>query len=189
MHSPLQITFRNLPPSDAVEAKVRQQFEKLAALCDRIQSCRVVVDAPHQHQYKGNLYQVTIDISVPNEKIVVNREPSAHQAHENCYVAVRDAFSAARRQVKAYVERHRNHVKTHQVPPHGRIVELYPDEGYGFIAPPDGGDAIYFHANSLLNGDAENLQIGDEVRFAVEQGQKGPQASTVQVIGKHHIVG
>lgn len=188
MQKPLQITFRNLPHSDAVESRIRKQVAKLEALYDRIHSCRVVVNAPHHHQYKGNHYQVTIDLAVPNEKIVVNREPKAQQSHENCYVAVRDAFVAARRQLKSYVERQRNRIKTHEVPPHGRVVELYPEDGFGFIAPPNGGDAVYFHMNSVVNGDIAHLNVGDEVRFSAVSGQKGPQASTVQVVGKHHIV-
>ncbi|MEM9164647.1 MAG: HPF/RaiA family ribosome-associated protein [Cyanobacteria bacterium P01_F01_bin.4] len=188
MQKPLQITFRNLPHSDAIEAKVRQQVAKLENLCDRIQRCRVVIDAPHQHHYKGQQYQITIDLTVPNEEIVINREPTAHQAHQNCYVAIRDAFAAARRQLKTYVSRQRHLVKSHQVPPHGRIVDFHPSEGYGFIETSD-GEAIYFHANSLLNGDHKQLAVGTEVRFALEVGEKGPQASTVQLVGKHHIVG
>jgi cold shock CspA family protein len=183
MQKPLQITFRNLPPSEAIEAKVRQQVDKLEELCDRIQSCRVVIDAPHKHHHKGNLYQVTIDLSVPNEEIVVNRDPSADQAHQDCYVAVRDAFNAAKRQLKTYVDRQRRHVKTHEAPPHGRIVEFYPSEGYGFISTPT-GETVYFHANSVLNGGGDHLAIGDEVRIAVEVGEQGPQASTVQLVSK-----
>lgn len=74
------------------------------------------------------------------------------------------------------------------MPPHGRIVELYPDEDYGRIQTPD-GRLIYFHRNSVVETDFETLQVGAEVRFVEEMGERGPQASTVHPVGKHHIVG
>lgn len=74
------------------------------------------------------------------------------------------------------------------MPPHGRIVELYPAEDYGRIQTPD-GRLIYFHRNSVVETDCENLEIGSEVRFVEEMGELGPQASTAHPVGKHHIVG
>ncbi|MEE9542924.1 MAG: cold shock domain-containing protein [Thermodesulfobacteriota bacterium] len=78
-------------------------------------------------------------------------------------------------------------MKIHEVQPHGRISELFTDEGYGTIESSDGME-IYFHRNSVLNADFDKLEIGTEVRFVEEAGEKGPQASTVKVIGKHHLV-
>ncbi len=188
MQLPLQVTFRNLPPSDAITASIRKHADKLNQFYDRIMSCRVVVEAPHQHHHKGNLYQVRIDLTVPHKELIVNREPPAHQAHEDIYVAIRDAFAAAQRQLTAYAQSHRHQVKSHETPHHGRIANLFSDEGYGFIETPEGHE-VYFHKNSLLNGVFSKLEIGDEVRFAPEDGDQGPQASTVRLIRKHHLVG
>jgi cold shock CspA family protein len=80
----------------------------------------------------------------------------------------------------------RQETKTHEEQPHGRIATLFPDEGYGFIETSDGSE-VYFHRNSLFNDDFEQLQVGDEVRFAEEEGDKGLQASTIRLIGKHHL--
>ena len=185
---PLQITFRNLPASEAVEAKVRERAEKLENFCGDIISCRVVVEAHHKHRHKGNIYHVRIDVKVPDAELVAGREPAQHQAHEYIYVAVRDAFDAMRRQLEDYARLTRGKVKTHEVPPHGRIAELFPEEGYGTIATPD-GRRVYFHRNSVVDADFDQLAVDDEVRFAEEMGERGPQATTVHVIGKHHVVG
>ena len=187
MQQPLQITFRNMDSSEALDAKVRSEVERLDMLCDKIIHCRVVVEADHKHKHKGNTYHVRVDLTVPGSELVASREPEEHQAHEDVYVAVRDAFNAIGRQLKAYVDRIRSDVKTHEVPSHGKVSELSIDEGFGRIEGSDGGD-LYFHRNSVLNADFDKLEVGTEVRCVEEAGDEGPQASTVKVVGKHHLV-
>ena len=187
MQLPLQITFRNLGQSDAIEADIRERAAKLEQFYNQIISCRVVVEASHKHHHKGNLYHVRIDLKVPNKEIVVSREPHQHQAHEDAYVAVRDAFDAARRQLEDYARLRRQEVKTHEVPAHGHVSQLFPEQHYGKIATPDGRE-IYFHRNSVLNSGFDSLEVGSEVRFDEEEGDLGPQATTVRLVGKHHIV-
>ena len=99
MDLPLQITWRGLSSSEAVEADIRDKASKLETFYDHIVSLRVVVERPHQHHQQGNLFHVSLDIKVPGKEIVVGRGPAAHQAHEDAYVAIRDAFDAARRQL------------------------------------------------------------------------------------------
>jgi ribosomal subunit interface protein len=188
MKNPLQITFRNMDPSEAMEADVREKAAKLDEFFTDIMSCRVVVESLHHSHHKGNLYHVRIHITVPGEKeIVVSREPVEHHAHEDAYVAIRDAFDAARRQLQDHARQVRQDVKHHEQVPHGRIRELVPAEDYGRIQSSDGRE-IYFHRNSVVNADFDKLEEGMEVRFAEEQGDAGPQASSVQLVGKHHIV-
>jgi ribosomal subunit interface protein len=105
MQVPLEITFRGIPHSDAVEAKIREKTAKLEQLCDNIVSCKVVVEAEHHHQHQGNLFHVRIDLNVPQKHIVVSRDHHDKQAHEDVYVALRDAFDAAKRQLEGYVHR------------------------------------------------------------------------------------
>lgn len=188
MQLPLQITFRDMDPSDAVEAMIRKDAEKLDKLCDQIMHCHVVVEEHHKHHHKGNLYHVSIDLTVPDNELVASREPDQHHAHEDVYVALRDAFNAIARQLEKYVERRGRDVKTHEVPSHGKISEISTDMGFGKIESSDGRE-IYFHKNSILNAAFDKLEVGAEVRFAEEEGDEGPQASTVKLIGKHHIVG
>jgi len=174
--------------SEAVEARVRTEAERLDKIYDQIIGCRVVVEAAHKRHHSGNLYHVRIDLTVPGNELVASREPYQHHAHEDVYVAIRDAFKAASRQLEAYASRRRLDVKTHEVPPYGRISQLFAKRDFGKIESSDGRE-IYFHKNSVLNADFDKLEIGTEVRFAEEEGDQGPQASTVTVTGKHHIAG
>lgn len=189
MQLPLQVSFRNMPPSDAIEAAVRERAARLDRFFDRIMACRVVVEAPHQHHRKGKLYHVRIDLTVPGEELVVSREPAEHHAYEDVYVAIRGAFDEARRQLEDYVRRHREWKKPRVRPPHGRISRLFKEEGYGFLETADGRE-VYFHRNSVLREGFDRLEIGTEVRFDEEKGEEGPQASTVEIVGrerKHEI--
>ena len=119
MELPLQLQFRNMDHSPAIEAAVRKHVDKLKFLNGDIISCRVAIEAPHKHQYKGKLYHVVVDVRVPGKEIVVSRAPEDQQAHEDVYVAIRDAFDAARRQVQDYVKIRRGKVKAHEPPLQG----------------------------------------------------------------------
>ena len=99
MNIPLQISFRDISHSDAVEDRIREKVAKLETYTDRIISCRVVVEAPHRKHKKGTLYHIRVDLTLPGEEIVVDRDPDDH-AHEDVYIAIRDAFEAVRRQLK-----------------------------------------------------------------------------------------
>jgi ribosome-associated translation inhibitor RaiA len=134
MVCPLRITFRNMAPSAAIENQLRERVAKLESFCERITSCRVIVEAPHRHHQKGKAFQVRIDLSVPGDEIVINRSPgrlragkltgaeaeiklkenhrlSKHGAHEDFYVAIRDAFNAAGRKLQDRVRRQGGAVK------------------------------------------------------------------------------
>lgn len=184
MKIPLQVRFHATPPSKAVESDIREKANKLDTFYDRIMGCRVIVEAPHRRRHKGKHYHVRIDVTVPGGELVVNREPSKHSEYEDVYVAIRDAFDAARRQLQNYAKRQRKEVKTHEIIPHARVGKLFPEKGYGFLELPDGRE-IYFHKNSVLEAAFDRMEVGMEVHFAEEQGEKGPQASTVRPLHRH----
>lgn len=187
LKTPLQVIFRNLQPSDAVEAKVRERAEKLGTFYNHIMSCRVAIEALHKHHHQGNHYHIRIDVKVPDRELVAGREPDEHHAYTDIYVAIRDAFDSMRRQLEEYARHRQGKVKTHEASEHGRIVEHRPESDYGRIETSD-GRIVYFHRNSLVDGDFDKLAIGAEVRLSTEMGEEGPQASTVHLIGKHRIV-
>jgi cold shock CspA family protein/ribosome-associated translation inhibitor RaiA len=194
---PLQISFRNMKSSEAVEARVREEVSKLETFYQKIMHCRVVVELPHKHRRKGDLYHVRIDLTVPGEEVVVRHEPSleaslrqvdaekrsksaeAHAAHKDVYVVIRDAFKEARRQLQDYTRRTRGQTKRHESMPAGRVSKLFPDKDYGFLETADGRE-IYFHRQSVLNRAFDRLKIGSSVSFIEERGEKGIQASTVR---------
>jgi len=109
MQPNLQITFRDLPKSEAIEANIREKAEKLGSFYDRINRCSVMIESPHRHHHKGKHYHVRIDISLPGHELVVNRDPGNLTTHEDAYVAVRDAFNAARRQLTELARKLQRH--------------------------------------------------------------------------------
>jgi ribosomal subunit interface protein len=155
---------------------LRKRATKLERHFDRITSCRIAVERPSNHHNEGGPYRVRLDITVPGSELVANKEA------EDLNIAIRDAFDAAERQVEEFSRRRRGEVKTPAGPPTGRVVRIFPEEGFGFVEAPDGRE-IYFHRNAVLEG-FESLAVGSEVRFVEEQGIEGPQASTVSLVGK-----
>jgi cold shock CspA family protein/ribosome-associated translation inhibitor RaiA len=188
MQVPVQITFRHMDSSEALAARIRGRTEDLERFFDRIISCRVVVECRHQHHRQGNLFHVSVELSVPGREIVVGRDPASHHAHEDAHVAARDAFDAVRRLLEDYARERRGDVKLHAVPDHGRIATLLAERDCGFIVTANGAE-VYFHRNSVANGGFDKLAIGDDVRFVVQHSEsaQGPQASTVVPLGKHHL--
>jgi ribosomal subunit interface protein len=108
MQIPLQITFKGMEPTEAIEAKIRQKVDKLNKHHDRITACHVLVEAPHRSHNKGVLFTVHIDLTVPGGEIAVNKEHGDEHAHEDLYVAIRDAFAAAERQLEHLITRRRD---------------------------------------------------------------------------------
>jgi len=179
---PLQIVFRNLAHSDAIEAKIRERATKLETFHSHIMSCRVAVEELHRHHAQGNHFRVRIDVRVPERELVADREPDEHHAYTDVYVAIRDAFDSMRRQLEDHARVQQGKVKVHETQVQGRVAELYPASDYGRIETFD-GELVYFHRNSLLDGDFDKLAIGAAVHMAVEMGEEGPQASMVRLVG------
>jgi ribosomal subunit interface protein len=172
----LQITARDIEVTDAIRADIEGKAEKLNKYYDRIMRCRVVLESPKRHQREGKLYNVHIYMTVPGSELMVKRD-----LDKDLYVAIRDAFQAARRKLEDYASQQRLDVKRHEEPPLGKITSLFSEQGYGFLTTQDGLE-IYFHENSVVNKDFNKLKVGMKVRFAEEMGVKGPQASSVTVI-------
>ena len=117
MQIPLQVTFKGVERSDAVEAKVRERAEKLERFAEHIISCRVVVErATHRH-HKGDVYHVRVDVTVPGGELAATRDPERSNSHEDVYLAVRDAFDAMRRQLLEFVRRKQGKEQQHRARP------------------------------------------------------------------------
>ena len=202
---PTQVTFRGLPHADPLESEIRERVAWLEQFYAGIIRCRVIVELPHQHRHDGGHFHIRIELTVPGgSPIVVSHEPSLHhglkdveaeshhketeieRVHRYAGVAVREAFDAARRRLEDFAREQRGATKTHQVPAHGEVVEVERVNGYGFIEA--GEERIYFHRASVLDNAFDDLVPGTHVTFVEEQGEKGRQASTVRILGKHHYV-
>ena len=127
MDIPLQVSFKNMDHSDAVEARVREKAAKLEQYFSHLTSCRVVIEAPHRHHHKGKIYHVKIEMGVPRKsELVVSNETERNHAHEDVYVAIRDAFDTASRQLQAYVGKMEGKMKRREQRTSGRLRPLPP---------------------------------------------------------------
>lgn len=185
---PLQIAFRDIDPSEAVEARIRSKVDELERLFHHIINCRVVIEQRYSSQHKGKTYNARIYIGVPGQEIVVTNDHPKDQGHENVYDAIGDAFQAAERRLKTYAAKLEGDVKSHEVPLHGTILRLFSEDGYGFIETSEGQE-IYFHENSVAKGAFHKLEEGGEVRVSLAplNSAEGPHASSVAPVGKHHL--
>ncbi|TAM75426.1 HPF/RaiA family ribosome-associated protein [bacterium] len=194
-----RITLRNMEHSEALEGLIGDEIAALERFYERIITARIAVEYPHRHRERGNIVHVRIDIVVPGEELVITHEPSLHGTmqgleaeewaksfetearYKDAYLAVREAFHKARRVLEDYVLRMRDEERPGEraTAPQGRVVKIDAAKGFGFLEAPDGRE-IYFHRDSVLDGAFKRLKVGSTVRFAEEEGEKGPQASTVR---------
>ena len=112
MQTALQITVRGMDHSDALNQHIRERVEKLDRIYPKLMSCRVVAELQDRHKHQGKHFAVRVDLTAPGKEIVVNR-----QHDEDVYVALRDAFDAAKRQLEAYADIQNGDVKSHSAPP------------------------------------------------------------------------
>ena len=175
---PLEITFRNMEPSPALEARIRELAARLEKFSPHIVHCHVAIEAPHRHHHQGRLFNVALRITVPGHELAIHHTDATNHAHEDVYVALRDAFKSARRKLQDRERKVRRQVKTHVGMPKGRVCEIDQERRFGRIETND-GRLVYFHRNSVLGRPFEELPVGTIVRFVEEPGDLGPQASTV----------
>jgi len=104
--------------------------------------------------------------------------------HDHVDAVLRDAFDAAWIQLREQMRKMRGEVKKHPDQEVGAFVDrLFPEQGYGFLKTIDGRE-LYFHRNSVLHNRFDHLAVGTGVRYVMEEGEKGPQASTVEIEDK-----
>jgi ribosomal subunit interface protein len=178
MQVPLQITYRDIRHSDALDARIREKAAKLEEFHPAIISCRVIVEERDRHRHQGKQFAVKLDVRVPRHEIAINRDHD-----EDVYVALRDAFNAAGRKLEEAVRQTRGDVKVHEVPQHGKVARLKRDEGYGFIETADGRE-FYFSRDNVIHPSFDGLEEGVAVQFIEELAGEGRQAKRVTA-GKH----
>ena len=114
MQIPLQISFENAEPSEAVRAAIGHEVERLEKYQHRITGCRVAVVAPSTKHRHGAVYRINIWVTIPpHENIVVSHQPSDDRGHVHVEVAIKDLFAAARRQIETLAQRASGKVKLH----------------------------------------------------------------------------
>ena len=185
METPAQIDIQGMKASARVRRVIADHIAALEERFGRVTACRVRLKAPSGHHQSGGLYEVSIHLALPNGREVnVGRTPNADERHSDLSFAINDAFHRARRRLQDNVRRMQGQIKAHDVAPLGTVSKLEPIDGFGMLTSSDGRE-IYFHRNSVLNDAFPKLKIGTRVIYSEEIGDKGPQASTVKLLGKH----
>jgi len=187
METPAEIDFQGFQPSETARQAIAAHVAGLEKRYGRLTACRVVLKGPGGHHQTGGLYEVNIRLALPDGwEVDVGRTATADERHADLDFAVNDAFKRARRRLHDKVRRMQGQVKVHEAQPVGTVTRLDAAERFGFLESTDGRE-IYFHENSVLDGAFSRLGIGTRVAFAEEMGEKGPQASTVRLLGKHAL--
>jgi cold shock CspA family protein len=188
METAAEIDFLGMEPEPRPRQLVHEELDMLERRFGRITAARVVVKSPSEHHRSGGLYEVNIHLLLPGGRAVeVARTATEDERHADIHFAIHDAFRRARRRLQDNVRRMRGKVKSHEPSPVGTVVRLDQASGFGFLQTRDGRE-IYFNAHSVLDDGFRTLKPGARVYFHEEEGEKGAQASTVRIMGKHGLL-
>ena len=187
MQTPLEIDFQGMAATPSVRTAIADHVGSLEERFGRVTACRVVLKAPGGRHQTGGLYEVNIRLTLPGGREVnVDRTAPVDERHSDLTFAINDAFKRARRQLQDQVRQLQGQVKSHEGAPIGTVARLDPSGEFGFLTSNDGRE-IYFHRNRVLGSAFPQLAVGARVTFAEEEGEKGAQASTVAVMGRHGL--
>jgi cold shock CspA family protein len=175
MQTAPEIIFHDVDRSAWVENYIQERLQRLDKFAEGITSCRVSLTQDQASHQKGNRYSVLVEVRTPpNHDLAAKKAKVIHDMQTQLPALINLAFGAVERQVREL---------RRDGQPHGIVEKLF-DEGYGFLREIGEDRQIYFHRNSVLHGDFERLAIGTEVRFTPQEGENGPQASSVQIVAR-----
>jgi len=187
METPAEVDYLGGKPPPAIRDSIDSHIAALEKRFGRITACRVAIRQPTGHHQTGGLHEVNIHLVLPNGRDVnVDRVANDDERLADPSFAVNHAFKRARRILQDRVRRMQGRIKTHEPEPLGTVIRIDEPGGFGFLQTPDGRE-VYFHRNSVLNDAFADLKTGTRVAFFEEEGEKGPQASTVRIAGKHGL--
>ncbi len=180
-----EIVYRDVERSEWVESYVLERMRRLDKFAQGITRCHVTLTREQASRQKGNRYSVMVEVRVPPQHdLAIKKEKEIREMRTQLPAVINLAFAAIERQLKKTAALRRYELKDHNDEQSRGIVEQLLADGYGFIRTVDDNRQFYFHRNSVLHDGFERLAIGTEVRFSAEEGEQGPQASSVQIVGK-----
>jgi len=185
MQTAPELIFHDVDRSAWVENYILERVGRLDKFAEGITSCRVSLAQEQASHHKGNRYSVMVEVRMPpNHDLAARKAKLIRDMPTQLPALINLAFGAIERQLKKTAQLRRGEVKQHRDGQLHGIVEKVFDEGYGFLRALDDGRQVYFHRNSVLHDDFESIAAGTEVRFTPQEGDDGPQASSVQIVGK-----
>ena len=182
-----EIIFNAVDRSPWIEDYVADRLYKLERFAQGITRCHVTLRQEQGSHRKGNVYSVTVEVRIPPQHdLVATKQKEIVDMPTQLPAVINAAFGAIERQVKRTAALRRNEQKApvHDGQMHAIVEKIFAGDGYGFLRTVDDNREIYFHRNAVLHDDFERLAVGTEVRFSAEEGDEGPQATTVQIVAK-----
>lgn len=184
MQIPVEIAFHNIDKSEWAENVIREHVAELERIYERLITCRLRVERRANHTPPV----VRIEMSVPGHNdLVVAHEPERLQRKfqsPDLHNAINEAFRIAKRQLSEFKDRRTDHTAAvrHEANNEflGQVAELTPERDFGFVMTKEGG-LLYFHRNSVLSGDFDSFQRGQEVHYVEDVGDTGPIATKIRV--------
>lgn len=189
MDVPPEIAFRGVEPTDDLKELILEGIDDLEEVYPRLVSCRTMVSDTTPDRSSSHNFRARLEIGIPGKTMVVEESPPPGGEPRALDQTVKDAFKVGRKLLQKEKDRQRGAVKTHDLPPHGRVVRLLTDPDgvrYGFLESRDGRQ-IYFQEAALVGLPYDDLDVGTEVRYAAAEGREGPQASTVAPLDPRQI--
>ncbi|THJ21945.1 MAG: HPF/RaiA family ribosome-associated protein [Nitrospira sp. CG24E] len=171
----LEIESRNVGMTPRWKSEIETRMADLQQRYDHLTHGRVTLTKNPHHKKLANVAEALIVITLPGRQT-----KTARKEDKTFEEAIRTAFDAMAIELRKHHEkRGRTEIRTSPIPPlRGVICKLFPKEGYGFILKEGGGE-VYFHKHALQSLTFEELKDGTDVSFNLEEGEKGPQATTV----------
>lgn len=208
MRVPPEVSVKGFVMTHDIDTLLTNKIAGLEKVCNYITGIRVAIEKDQGRHQMGNPYRIRLDIRVPpNHEIVVSRQTVLHndtrmpaepetdlamiykrqsrlRKDEPLPTAIRYTFDSARRRLKKLVELQRKQIKTHpQNQVMGFIEKIFRDGDYGFIRSLQ-GQQVYFHKNSIIHIDWDRLEVGTGIRYVEENGDKGLQASSLEIVDR-----
>jgi ribosome-associated translation inhibitor RaiA/cold shock CspA family protein len=188
MQAPVEIAFHNIEKTDWAEDAIRDHVARLEQMFVRLTTCRVRVDQRANNSNNTIPPVVRIELGVPGHRdIVVAHEPDHLQRKfqaPDLHNAINEAFRIAERRLGQFKDqlKDRTAAGRHEAANGmlGQIVEITAAQDFGFLLTASGG-LLYFHRNSILAGDFDRLEVGDQVHYVEDMGDSGPIATKVRV--------
>jgi ribosome-associated translation inhibitor RaiA len=100
MQPPITFTFRHIEHSGALEERARKLGQRLARFNGRITQCHMTLEGPGDRRERGAPFLAKIDLAVPGAHIHADSLHVDGAGHEDIYLALRDAFNNAKRQLQ-----------------------------------------------------------------------------------------
>lgn len=173
----LQIESRNVGMTPRWKAEIEKRMADLQEGHDDIIHARVTLTKNPHHKKAKNVAEALIVVTLPGRHTF-----TARKEEKTFEEAIRAAFFSIEIELDKYRDKRASkEIRLPPLPCRGVVCKLFPQEGYGFILQEGGGE-VYFHKNAVHGMKFEELEDGTEVAFNVEEGEKGPQATTVNPV-------